>query len=86
MKFCILIDAAPGDEPAVEEVKARKSSSDVFQRMKSAANNKLPGQYLHENFISEEEERRLIEYIDTCEPAWHLSTFNGPHGYVFLPV
>ena len=56
-----------------------EAASDLLYRMRSAANNKLPGQHLFQDFISEEEERQLIDFIETCEPPWHLSTFNGPH-------
>ena len=81
-----LLPAGAGNLPDEERDKAEgrsvRHSADIFQRMKSAANNRLPGQHLFENFVTEDEERQLIEYIDTCEPTWHLSTFNGPHGCV----
>ena len=47
--------------------------------MQSAAKKKLPGQFLFEDFVTEKEERELVAFIDSCEPPWHLSTFNGPH-------
>ena len=78
--ICAEIGSISGEKGDKAEARTEKVSTDVFERMKSAAKNKLPGQFLFENFISEEEEKQLIEYIDTCDPPWHLSTFNGPHG------
>ena len=67
--------AAPNTSQSV----VKNSASALLQRMAAAANNKLPGQHLFVDFISEEEEAELIDHIEHCEPAWHLSTFNGSH-------
>ena len=81
---CAVMGNLPSERMHTADGRTAKNPSNLFQRMKSAANNKLPGQFLLENFITEDEERELIDYIDTCEPPWHLSTFNGPHGYTDL--
>lgn len=59
-------------------------TNSLLQRMAAAANNKLPGQHLFEEFITQEEEIHLLACIEQCEPPWHLSTFNGAHRWGFL--
>ena len=51
--------------------------------MQSAA-QKLPGHHLFDKFISDDEEQELIDFIETCEPPWNQSTFNGPHRWILF--
>jgi len=39
----------------------------------------LPGQFLFPRFVSEAEEADIVRFLDSCEPAWKLRRFNGPH-------
>ena len=37
----------------------------------------LPGQFLYEGFISQEEEDQILNMLDTQPPEWREKTFNG---------
>jgi alkylated DNA repair dioxygenase AlkB len=39
----------------------------------------LKGQYTIEDFITEAEEECLLQFLDSEQPLWKKSNFNGPH-------
>ena len=59
--------------------------SDAFAALargaKLQAKVKLPGHYILENFITEDEERRIVDWLDDDIAAgpWRDSSFNGAH-------
>ena len=57
---------------------------DAFARLRdgarAAAKVKMSGHFLIENFIDEEEERRIVEFLDEdVTRPWKDSSFNGAH-------
>jgi len=48
------------------------------KRMRIApVSKRLPGCHLFENFLTVEEEKRLVRKLDSCDPKWHISSWNG---------
>ena len=43
----------------------------------SPVSKRLPGCHVFKDFISKEEEIRLVGEIDACNPKWHMSNWNG---------
>lgn len=67
-----------------DEEQSAEETNDAFAEMRRAAKRmamvKLPGHFLIENFIDEDEERRIIEFLDEdVERPWRDSSFNGAH-------
>lgn len=67
-----------------EEEEEEEETRDAFAEMRRAAKRmamvKLPGHFLIENFIDEDEERRIVEFLDDdVERPWRDSSFNGAH-------
>ena len=63
--------------------KKRKTEKNAFtalmgKKMKIApVDVRLPGCHVFKNFLSKVEERQLVREIDTCDPKWHVSSWNG---------
>lgn len=62
-----------------------RSGMSLALLLRSAANEKLPGQLLFEEFVSPEEEQQLVSFLDSSQPAWRSGNFNGPHRCASLP-
>jgi len=59
-------------------------AKDAFERMMRASKErgevKLPGNFVLENFITEEEERDVVDFLDSDGTnPWRDQTFNGAH-------
>ena len=67
-----------------DEERSEDETKDAFAEMHRAAKRmamvKLPGHFLIENFIDEDEESRIVEFLDEdFERPWRDSSFNGAH-------
>ena len=67
-----------------DEERSEDETKDAFAEMRRAAKRmamvKLPGHFLIENFIDEDEESRIVEFLDEdVERPWRDSSFNGAH-------
>jgi alkylated DNA repair dioxygenase AlkB len=86
------LDGCTGEEPIsddrAQEQHVKQKRLKPNERVQERKNEKgrlvphplLKGQYTIEDFITEEEEERLLVFLDSAQPAWKKSQFNGPHG------
>ena len=76
--------AKDGERDDADEERSEDETKDAFAEMRRAAKRmamvKLPGHFLIENFIDEDEESRIVEFLDEdVERPWRDSSFNGAH-------
>ena len=76
--------AKDGERDDADEERSEDETKDAFAEMHRAAKRmamvKLPGHFLIENFIDEDEESRIVEFLDEdVERPWRDSSFNGAH-------
>lgn len=78
------------DEPELHDSPARSlqqhAQTDAQQlhavassRLQPIPHATLSGEYRIPSFVTEEEEKDLIDMLDTCAPHWKDSIFNGKH-------
>ena len=51
----------------------------MLRRLMAGGHAALQGHHTIPNFVSPAEEAALVALVDTCQPAWHDSNFNGKH-------
>ena len=51
----------------------------LLRRLMAGGHSALQGHHTIPNFVSPAEEAALLALVDTCQPAWQDSNFNGKH-------